>query len=178
MKKLIFSLVVFSGLLIIGCQESFLTDPVQDTMPGDIQKNYRPGYRQGTFILEGILVNPNVPLTEYYSLNGKIAYEHQTVKDFPHLASGIKYNVILQLEIKAEITNPNVKSGRSYTVSGKTKVALYVPTKGATSFSKSYQIEGSDTRMNLVCVFEVKTDGVKLVSRWLEIPGVSSTDPD
>jgi len=178
MKKLIFSLVVFSGLLIIGCQESFLTDPVQDTMPADIQKNYRPGYRQGTFILEGILVNPNVPLTEYYSLNGKIAYEHQTVKDFPHLASGIKYNVILQLEIKAEITNPNVKSGRSYIVSGKTKDALYIPVKGALTLKKSFQIQRSESRMNFVCLFEVTSQGVKLVSRWLEIPGVSSTDPD
>jgi hypothetical protein len=176
MKKLIFSLVVFSGLLIIGCQENFLTDPIQDTSMNDVQKNSIPEYRQGTIVLKGVLANPNVSMIEYYSLEGRISFKHQTVNNIQSSTQKNKYNVFLQLDIKAAISTSGDKTARTYTVSGSTKDFVFVPEEGIKSLRKSFPVQGSKSRMNLVCLFEVTSDGVNLLSRWLEAPGVSITD--
>ena len=57
MKKLLFSLVVFSGLLLIGCQENNITDPISSE---SIQKDQPTGGNviTGSIPLEGILAIP------------------------------------------------------------------------------------------------------------------------
>lgn len=175
MKKFFLSLVVFAVLFNIGCQESMLNDPFDSSQNNNIDKT-SPRTTKGTIELSGILVDPTVPTRDYYSISGKIGYECVWNYSLANVDPASAYNVVIALDIKAELTS-SVKSSQIYTISGSTKDVLpAISGLSSNSFKKSFKVDGSKRGMELVCMFEVTTKGMKLTSKWLEFSKSFSAD--
>ena len=75
MKNLLLTLVAFSVLLLIGCQENSITDP---TPYADLQKTDDPLIHRGIIELDGILEVPGQP-NSFLEINGQVGYVHELV---------------------------------------------------------------------------------------------------
>jgi len=171
MKNLLLTLVAFSVLLLIGCQENSITDPVQVT---GLQKNDSPSVTTGTIALEGMLQDPHPVMNSYYIINGEIQYEH-TLQYLDPIPPNPQYIVSLNLSVTANFTylctvcTPQFDEVSAGTVSNETSDNFYVSEEGIYLLEKTFVIEGRDDGMVLVCRFMVTTDGVGLNEMWLEL---------
>ena len=93
MKQLLFSLVVFSILFVIGCQENSITDPVSAESIKKDQTTVDP-FTSGVIPLEGVLVVPG-GFQSYYDIQGQINYTHELVL----LSPGPRYHSIILILI-------------------------------------------------------------------------------
>ena len=161
MKKLLISLVVFSVLLIIGCQENSITDPIS---PKSVSKNENPNANviKGSIPLEGILGSG---FNSYLTINGSIDYVHEKV--FVNVSPTQRYSISLKLSVNAVLTDPNLHANNTWTISDKSKDIFYVSEDGIYLLEKSFPVLGRADGMVLVCRFLVTTDGVRLDAKWL-----------
>ena len=166
MKKLFLITVVFSALLLIGCQENSITDPIQDAGSSEVQKQDYPHVQRGTMILEGILLDPSQTLNSYLQIRGGIDFVHEMMFVDPIPPAPQSY-VSLNLSVNAEIRDPNSPNGRTWVISVRTEDIIYVPEEGIYLLEKSFPIQDRTDRLVLVCRFLVTTDGVGLSERWL-----------
>ena len=164
MKKLFLTIAVFSILLLIGCQENSITDPIQDTQ---IQKNEKPLVNRGTMILEGILADPSQMFNSYLEIRGGIDFVHETILVDPIQPSHQQY-VTLNLSVNAEIYNLN--PSRTWKISTKTEDVIYVSEDDIYQLVKSFPIQDRSDGMVLVCSFLVTANGVRLNTMWLAEP--------
>ena len=177
MKNLLLTIVVFSVLLLIGCQENSITDPIQET---GIQKTDDPSVTTGTIVLEGMLQDPHPIMNSYYIITGEIQYQH-TLQYLDPIPPNPQYIVSLNLSTSANFTylctvcspqSDNVSVG---TISLETNDNFYVSEGGIYFLEKTFPIQGRDDGMVLVCKFMVTTDGVGLNEMWLELKEGSQT---
>ena len=164
MKKLLFSPVVFSVLLIIGCQENSITDPVSIETTNKSQ-NQEGSISRGTIPLEGILVHHG-GFNSYYSIEGSIEYTHELILFDPKPPSP-QYNVYLNLSVDAILTNPDLPGRNSWTISSESEDVFYVSEDGIYILEKSFPVLDRNDGLALVCRFLVTTDGVGLNAKWL-----------
>ena len=177
MKKLLFSLVVFSVLFITGCQENSVTDPISTE---SINKDQKPAgtITWGTIPLEGLLVFPGLGQT-YYSIEGRISYAHELilVDPIPPLP---QYYIELSLSVDANLINPDLPGHQPWTISSESEDMFYVAEDGIYLLEKSFPVLGGteDGGMVLVCRFLVTTDGVGLNAMWLTMQDTNSAATD
>ena len=163
MKKLLISLVVFSVLFVIGCQENSITDP---TSVESINKSQNlEGDTHGTIPLDGILVVPGLG-NSYYSIEGDISYTHALVLVDP-APPAPQYYVSLNLSVNAVLTNPDMSGNNSWIISGETEDVFYVSEDGIYLLVKYFPVQRREDGLTLVCRFLVTTDGVGLNAMWL-----------
>jgi hypothetical protein len=183
MKKLFFSFVFFLAILLVGCQENSVTNPVS---PDEAQKANTQGISSttGEISLDGILKYPG-PVNTYYSLKGSISYNLQMIpgKYVPAGQNVIRsaektstnspnsidepYYIKLTLYIEATIDNfDRAKVSESY-ISSKSVSYLYQSVDGYYKVEKLYAIEGSLENLSLMCRFHVTANSIKLDGRWL-----------
>ena len=173
MKNLLLTLAVLFGLLLIGCQENSITDPIQNL---DLQKSDDPSVTTGTIALEGMLQDPHQVMNSYYIINGEIQYEH-TLQYLDPIPPNPQYLVSLNLSATANFTylctvcTPQFDEVSAGTVSDETSDNFYVSEEGIYLLEKTFPIEGRDDGMVLVCRFMVTTDGVGLNEMWLQLNG-------
>lgn len=167
MKKLLYSLVVFSALFLIGCQENSITDPVSTE---SVNKNQTKGgtITSGVIPLEGVLVITG-GVQSYYSLEGQINYTHELVPLDP-IPTAPQYYINLNLSVRANLTD---ESNHSFCIASKSEDTIYVFEYSRYLVVKSFPIMGRNDGLNLVCSFIVTTGGIVLNARWLafENPG-------
>lgn len=163
MKKLLSSLVVFSVLFIIGCQENSITDPVSTE---SINKNQTTGetFTSGVIPLEGLLVVPGGFQT-YYSIEGQINFTHELVLLDP-APPAPQYYIDLGLTVRAVLTDEGYNT---FTISSTSQDNIYVSDDGIYILEKSFTVLGRNDGLTLVCKFLVTTDGVGLNAMWLAI---------
>jgi hypothetical protein len=182
MKKLLISLVVFSVLFVIGCQENSITDPDSSE---SVQKVQITGenFTSGIIPLKGILVVPGGGQT-YYSIEGQINYTHELVLLDP-APPAPQYYIDLNLSVRAVLTD---EAHNTFTISSTTEDNIYVADDGISMLQKSFPVLGRSDGMVLVCRFLVTTDGIGLNSKWLafsdqhginksSVPGDNETYP-
>jgi hypothetical protein len=168
MKKLLISLVVFSVLFIIGCQENSITDPVSTE---SINKNQTTGETAMRSIpLEGILVVPGGFQT-YYDIQGQINYTDELVQRDPMPPVQQDY-INLHLYVNAVLTNTFESGRNTFTISSESQDVIYVSEDGIYMLEKSFPILGRTDGLVLVCRFLVTTDGVGLNAKWLSFSDV------
>jgi len=168
MKNLLLTLVAFSVLLLIGCQENSLVDPLsQDS----INKDSGPtsNVTRGTIKLGGLLVLPGGFQT-YYTIDGQINYTHEKVLLDP-IPPAPQYSIAVGLSIRASISD----GSNSFTVSSNSNDNLYVSEEGIVVLEKTYPILNSANGMVLICRFLVTTDGLGLNQMTLEEGWVNPT---
>ena len=159
MKKLLISLVVFSVLFVIGCQENSITDPVST---GSVQKVQTTGetFTSGVIPLEGLLLVPGGFQT-YYSIEGQINYTHELLLIEPIPP---QYYIDLNLSVRAGLTD---EEHNAFRISSRSEDIVYVSEEGIYLLEKSFPVLGRNDGMVLVCRFFVTTDGVGLNAMWL-----------
>ncbi len=161
MKKLLYSLVVFSVLFVIGCQENSITDPVSTE---SINKNQTTGetFTSGEIPLEGLLMIPG-GFQSYYTIKGQINYTHELVLLDP-MPPAPQYYVDLNLNVRANLTD---ESHNSFRISSTSEDNIYVLENGRFLLEKSFPVIGRNDGLNLVCSFIVTTGGIGLYSMRL-----------
>lgn len=161
MKKLFSTIAVFSVLLLIGCQENSITDPVSTE---SINKNQTTSetFTSGSIPLEGILLVPGGFQT-YYSIRGQINYTHELVLLDP-APPAPQYYIDLNLSVRAVLTD---EGHNTFTISSTSQNNIYVSDDGISMLEKSFPVLGRTDGMVLVCRFLVTTDGIALNAKWL-----------
>ena len=161
MKNLLLTLVTFSVLLLIGCQENSITDPVSSE---SVQKVQTTGETviSGSIPLEGILLVPGGFQT-YYSIRGQINYTHELVLLDP-APPAPQYYIDLDLTVRAVLTDEGYNT---FTISSTSQDNIYVSEDGIYILEKSFPVLGRTDGMVLVCRFLVTTDGIGLNAKWL-----------
>ncbi|RPI66882.1 MAG: hypothetical protein EHM47_15835 [Ignavibacteriales bacterium] len=165
MKKLFLSFVVFSFLLVTGCQENSITDPISSQSPNKVQSNSGI-VTQGSVPLQGILeVQGSDNL--FYTIEGNIDYTHELIFVDP-IPPAQQYHVKLNLSTNAILAGGNDLPGnKNNTVSSESEDVFYVSPEGIYLLEKTFYLQGSFEGMVLVLRFLVTTDGVGLNSMHL-----------
>ena len=159
MKNLLLTLVTFSVLLLIGCQENSITDPNQGA---ELQKTDDPSATTGTIPLEGLLMIPGGFQT-YFSIEGQINYTHELVLLDP-APPAPQYYIDLNLTVRAVLTDEGYNT---FTISSASEDNIYVSEDGIYILEKSFPVLDRNDGLTLVCRFLVTTDGIGLNAKWL-----------
>ena len=159
MKKLFFSFVSFFLLLVIGCQDNSITDPVMTESNSSSPKTSLDITR-GYFPLEGILVAPGMT-NNYFSITGRIDYTHQLFYLDP-IPSAPQFFVKVHFNVSAVITDLNFRTRKSWTIKAQSDDNVYVSEEGIFILEKTFPINNRKDQMVLKCKFIVTTSGVQL----------------
>jgi hypothetical protein len=168
MKKFFLTTVAFSVLLIIGCQENSITDPIDQQ---DLQKTDDHLVHQGTITLEGLLLDPSVSIEKYLAISGQIDYVHRIELVDP-IPPAPQYYVSLSLSVNASLTSMDSPNEQLMVITSESEDIIYVSEDGIYLLEKSFTIRGrvEDDGMFLFCRFLVTTDGVGLNEMLLVLP--------
>ena len=164
MKKLFLTTVVFSVLFIIGCQENSITDPVTVELTNKVQ----PGpTHQGTITLERMLTNPYPVMNSYYMVNGAIEFEHSlevlnTVPAVQQYSASIKLAISAGLTYLCTVCGENNDEPPAGFISSQSNDTVTFAENDRYILEKSYQIQGREDGMVLVCRFFITTKDVRL----------------
>jgi hypothetical protein len=187
MKKLFFSIVSFFLLLVVGCQDNSITDPIVTESNGTSSKTSRD-INSGNFPLEGILVAPGMT-NNYFSISGRIDYTHQLFYLDP-IPPAPQFLVKLHFDVSAVITDLNYRAGKTWTIKAQSDDNVYVSEEGVNILEKTFPINNRKDQMILKCRFIVTTNGVQLdatslsflnadhkISKNYETPGIITYPP-
>lgn len=191
MKKLLYSLVVFSVLLLIGCQENSITDPVSNdtnlnlatTEQSFLDKDIISSY-PGVIKLEGTLFDPS----HYFNsvnISGVVRYSLDKVKldripeDIP-----IKVRLYVNAELNGGVFQ-KVNNGTSqdlvWFVNGTSEDFVYTSASNESVYylEKSFRVKNNP--LNLVLKFKVDEKSLTMVSMRLvkiKISDLPIPDPE
>jgi len=156
MKKLFLITVVFSALLLIGCQENFITEPV-----GTLEKTGNSINRE--FIRMNIVIDD--PLAGKVELVGEVYYTHELANS-DHRSS--QFLVSVSLELNAQLFDILGRTHLEWSSSGKSEDSMYISEEGIYILQKAYSITNRDDVV-LVVQYLVTTEGVGIPNCWLEL---------
>ena len=181
MKKLISSAAAILFLLLLGCQESSITDPVMSKTAG-INLNGDFSHNHNFIKFDRMLVDPSAPLRNYLQIWGEVEYEHSVVILDPMPPAPQEY-IQLRMRMSANIKDPYSPLDIIWTVEGESGDIIYTKNDKAEVLLKNYSVEGRDDGMSLVVKFYVSNDGLQLNSMWLDLNvdkdlDKNSTPPD
>ena len=173
MKKLFLTIVVFSVLFIIGCQENSITDPVSTE---SINKDQNPGTYLHDFIsLEGALNDPYPIGNSYYIISGQIEYELRTVYIDPMLPTAKRYTSLYfttdaEFRYLCTVCSPPETDPIAGFISDVSEEFVPLGENFVSLLEKSFTIQGREDGMILKCRFLVTTGGIELSAMWLALP--------
>jgi hypothetical protein len=158
MKNLLLTFVTFSVLLLIGCQENSIVDPIQDNQ---LQKTNDPSVTSGTIVLGDLLVLPGGFQT-YYTIEGQIDYTHEKILIDP-IPPAPQYYIAIGLIISANLFDGVNRAS----ISSSSNDQVYVSEDGILIFEKVFEVVGNNDQLSLICRFLVTTDGIGLSEMFL-----------
>jgi hypothetical protein len=161
MKNLLLTLAVFFGLLLIGCQENSITDPVSTEFSNKSQTAGN-NITSGTIPLGDLLVLPGGFQT-YYTIEGQIDYTHELFLLDP-IPPAPQYYIEVNLSIRAKLSNGVDKLYISTTSIDK----IYVSEEGIVILEKVYPVLGGNNGLLFICRYLVTTDGLGLNEMFLK----------
>jgi len=174
MKNLFLTIVVFSVLLLIGCQENSITDPVSNdtnlnlatiVLDKDIISSY-----PGVIKLEGMLFDPSHYFNNNAAISGVVRYSLNKVElDRIPEDTPIKVKLYVNAELKEGLSGRDV-SGldvRSLFVSGTSEDLVYTSATNDQLYylEKSFRVKNN--RLNLIFKFQVNEKSLTMVSMRL-----------
>lgn len=185
MKTLFVALVTFLFALIIGCQESSITDPVSnDTEINSkvAESNYLDkdiaSYYPGVIKLDALLPDPSHFLNSFARIKGTVRY--RVDETYMQKQSTPAPNAInVKLLVNAQLFGESPKPVSPWIVTGTSVDVMYKTHNGLANYilEKSFRVR--DTSLNLILKFGVYKKSVKLISMVLKrVPGlVQIPDP-
>lgn len=178
MKKLLFSFVVFLALLIVGCQENSITDPLQ--ISGNADKT-SDAQISGTLELSRTLTNPYNVLNSYFDIEGTIDYNIK-IRYLDPIPPAMQQVLSLQLTVNGELTSvctvcaPPVDQTFAGSVSAETNDVINILDDSQHSIIKTFRIQKRSDNMVLKCSLQVTTTGLVLENMWLELLDYTDSD--
>ncbi len=176
MKKLFLTIVTFSILFIIGCQENSITDPLTVEQTNKVQPD--PSH-QGTITLERMLTDPYPVMNSFYIVNGEIQYRH-TVQLLDPIPPNPQYVVSLNLTFSAELTylctvcGENNEETTAGFISSQSSDTVTLTENNSYILEKSYLIQGREDGMVIMFRFLVTTEDINLTEVFLVLPEIES----
>ncbi len=174
MKKLFLTLVTFSILFVIGCQENSITDPITVEPTNKVQPN---PFHQGTITLERMLTDPHPVMNSYFIINGEVEYAHslEVLNTVPAVQ---QYSVSLNLTISAEFTylctvcSQNNEETTAGNISSHSSDTITLTENDKYILEKSYLIQGREDGMVIIFRFFVTTKDISLAEVFLVLPEI------
>ena len=149
MKQLLFSLVIFSVLLVIGCEENLVNEPADALLK---QKDNPPPTR--TIILNYELQDPSYG---YSRLSGRVSYVHKIIN---RAMNPVGLNEIsLHIEMNSELDDLLGMVHLEWQIHGRSDDIVYVSEDGILLIEKTYQITNRSDVV-LFIQYLVTTNGV------------------
>ena len=124
MKKFFLTTVVFSVLVIIGCQENSITDPISTESITKSQTTVS-NITTGLIPLEGLLVLPGWFQT-YFTIEWQINYSQELVPLDP-APPAPQFYIALNLSISAALTD---EAQNKFSISSESQDVIYVSEDG------------------------------------------------
>lgn len=171
MKNLLLTLAVLFGLLLIGCQDNSITDPIHDT---ELQKDDEPNVNRGIITLEGMLNNPYPVMNSFYKIVGEVEYL-QTLQLIDPIPPNSQYMAFIELSISADLIelctecSPPVTDPLSGYIETELTEEILIYSGDAYLLQKSFTVGGRQDGMVLRVEFLVTTEGIELNDMWLEL---------
>ena len=179
MKTLFVTLLAFTALLFVRCQENSVTDPL--TTETVNKSNDSNPVKHGTIKLERMLSDPRHVGNSYYFIKGQIDYEHIMNAPWPMLPVN-KYYVSLKLSTNANISYfcslcPVTSEPQTAGMISAEMSDEYIPLNEhfMAFLEKSFSIQGREDGMLLKCRFHIRADGIELSAMWLALEKQSVT---
>ncbi len=172
MKKLFLSLIFFTALLIVGCQENSITNPVPDS--ADINKS-DASTASGFIKLQNSLQSPYQVFNSYFDISGVINYSIE-VHQLDPIPPNSQELISLQLSIDAELTNvctvcsPLSNETPAGTISGEINDVINFSDDTQHAVTKTFAIDKRTDGMTLKVSFLVTTSSVTVDYMKLELP--------
>jgi hypothetical protein len=148
MKTLLVTFVAFLFALIIGCQESFVNEPIAslEKKKSSVEKD----------VLK-ICCEVKDPLTGFCNVNGCVIFTHQIVTRAMNPTGLVE--VQLYLEMDSDLCDPLGMVHLEWNATGRSEDIVYVSEEGIAFVEKSYPITNRPDVVLLVR-YMVTTDGV------------------
>ena len=165
MKKILFFLIAFVSLFVIGCQENLIIDPVTtETFNKEESQNNTESL--GTINLQGLLLDPSRGLNSLLLLNGSHTYAQQIV--FPQLPP--EYEVSALIRKDAQLQNPLTR--QVWNINEKKDCRIYLATSGEYVFEDHCIVSDRLGGLALVCRYLITTTSLILeqISLVFKIP--------
>ena len=171
MKQLLFSLVVFSILLIAGCQENSITDPNPASV--DINKTSDSPV-SGTIQLQGSLDNPNQVFNSFLVIDGEINYQITKV-DLDPIPPNTQEIISVRLSTYAELNSictvcmPPEDEILAGVISAETIDVINITEDSRYTITKAFTVQKNDNDMVFICSLLVTPEGITLDAMRLEL---------
>jgi len=182
MKTLLVSLVAFFFVLILGCQESSITDPVSNDTelnstgaePVYLDKDltsYYPGYIK----LDGMLPDPSHFLNSYARIKGIVRYRIEDIKyNIDKLSSSTLPRAIkVKLFVNAQLTGESPRPIDPWIVTGSAEEVVNYTQSGLSTYVMTKTFSVKNASLNLILSFNVYGKSLKLKSMSLKVVPVS-----
>ncbi len=177
MKKVLFSLFISSVLLLVGCQENSITNPVSSDSINKASSVHETILR-GTVILDQQLVNPTIKGNPDFKMKGKINYiETIFPKNVPELTGvgsnmtpGVEIGLNFSIDATISSTSSTLVGQNQWRIFSNSQDQVFVKENGSTILVKTFPIIGGVDNISLVCTFTVTEKGIKLDSVILNSP--------
>jgi len=178
MKKILFFAVVSSFLLLlIGCQDNSMTNPVSSQ---SLNKTDPIGsnYVENAIPLNYKLMDP-VNKDIEYKLSGDIDYTEEILKPssqdiVPQIDIKLNNSVSANLKI---ISSSDIKLD-SWKISSEADNLVKIISDKADILVKSFPVIGNADKLDLICTFTVSQEGEELTNVSLESPVIKETKID
>ena len=170
MKKVLFSLFISSVLLLVGCQENSMTNPVSPSLNKNDLTNVTT--LQGIIPIDQKITN-TVPGNADFILNGKINYTESIVQHLgPQVISTLApgFDVMTNISIDAILKGIRVSNveQNGWRILSKSSDQVFVRADGSSVLIKSYPVLGRTDK--LVFTFVVTVKGIRLDRVILDSP--------
>ena len=180
MKNKLFLFIMQLVLVLVGCKESTLTDPLQDLELQKIKNNHDPSVHTGTILLDRMFRDPYPVMNSFYIITGQIQYRH-SVRILDPIPPNYQFLISLDLSVVANFTDfctvcePPTNGISLGTISIVTNNIIYMSedANGIYLLEKSFPIQGRTDGLVLMCRFNVTTDSIELNAMWLELPDIN-----
>jgi len=159
MKHSLFAAIIASLLLVIGCQESNLNEPIANQ--NAITHVSKSSPISSLLILQGIVSQPSPKeFTPSFTINGTAMYWL-----IPTDVKGVP-GVELRVSVSAELM-PVGAGKRAGVINDRSSDKLITAGKGGVSFEKEYAIQENNGLSSLHIKFNVTDQEVTIESIWL-----------
>jgi len=155
MKKFSLIIVVFSVLLLLGCQENSVTDPVSTLeKPGRL-------VTMETIQLHFVIEDPIGGSSEFV---GEVNYTLELVKNSQQINT--QSLVSVGIEMNSTLADRLGRTHPEWSSSGRSKESFYVSEEGIYIFEKTYNITNREDVV-LVVQYLATTEGIGVPNVWL-----------
>lgn len=157
MKKFFSTLVVFSVVLLIGCQESLINEPENTSLDKRVESVTKDVIK--------ICCEVQDPLSGQCNLSGDLEYEHRIIN---RAMNPLGLNeVALHLEMDSELCDLLGMVHAEWKVQGCCDDVIYVSEEGIVILEKEYNITNRED-VRLYVNYLVTTEGVGIAEIWIE----------